>query len=153
MQHTAPDPGSRRPSGHRRSPGRFVPLVVIVLIGLFILSQEVPAVNQWVQKLTAPERFAAGETCRRAALNAADHPGFARVRHSGTVHDTRDGFYVEGVEIGSLGDGGAETVFRYNCYVDREGNIVSSNRTEPMEYCMRFHSCVDVGCPIMACRG
>jgi len=130
MQHTAPDPGSRRPSGHRRSPGRFVPVVIIVLVGLFILSQEVPAVNQWVQKLTAPERFSAGEACRRAALNAAEYPGYARLREAGTVHDTRDGFYVEEVEIGSMDNDGAETVFRFNCYVDREGNIVSSSRVD-----------------------
>ncbi|MFN2348556.1 MAG: hypothetical protein ABR558_03135 [Thioalkalivibrio sp.] len=130
MQHTTPDPGSRRPSGNRRRTGRFVPIIIIVLVGLFIFSQEVPAVNQWIQKLTAPERFSAGEACRRAALNAAEHPGFARLRAAGTVHDTRDGFYVEDVEIGSMGNDGAETVFRFNCYVDREDNIVSSSRVD-----------------------
>jgi hypothetical protein len=129
MQPTAPDLPPRRRTGKRRL-GRYLPLVIFVLFGLFILKEQVPALDQWFQKLTAPERFAGGETCRRAALNAADHPGFARVRHSGTVHDTRDGFYVEGVEIGSLGDGGTETVFRFNCYVDREGTIVSSSRVD-----------------------
>ncbi|HSP01325.1 MAG TPA: hypothetical protein VLN90_07670 [Thioalkalivibrio sp.] len=130
MQHTTPDPGSRRPPGNRLRPGRFVPIIIIVLIGLFILNQEVPAVNQWVQKLTAPERFSAGEACRRAALNAAQHPGFARLRAAGTVHDTRDGFYVEDVEIGSMDNDGAETVFRFNCYVDREGNVVSRSMVD-----------------------
>jgi hypothetical protein len=130
MQHTAPDPGSRRPSDKRRRLGRFVPLVIFALFGLFILKEQVPAVNHWFQSITAPESFAAAEACRRAALNAADHPGFARVRQVGTVHDTRDGFYVEDVEIGSMGNDGAEMVFRFNCYVDREGNIVSSSRVD-----------------------
>jgi len=130
MQPSPSDRGSHRPTVKRRRLGRFVPLVIFALVGLFMLKEQVPAVNHWFQRITAPESFAAGQACRRAALNAADDPGYARLRSDGEVHETRDGFYVEGVEVGSQGEHGAETVFRYSCYVDRQGNLVSAGRTD-----------------------
>lgn len=121
----------RRKTGTRRRLGRLVPLLILAVFGFIILRQEVPAVDDWIQRIIAPGEFAAAETCRRAALSSADSPGYARVRARGSVHKTRDGYYVEGVEIGSMGDDGAESVFRYSCYVDSNGNLVDAGR-EPV---------------------
>ncbi len=124
MEHRAP---TRTPAP-RPNIGRLLPFLVMVLIVLIILKEQVPAVNHWFQSLLAPERYAAAEACRRAALNAAAHPNYARVRNEGTVHKTQNGFYVEGVTIGEMGADGAETVYRFNCYADASGKLVQTHK-------------------------
>lgn len=125
MEHQAP---TRRPEA-RRNVRRFLPLLLLALIGLLILKEEVPAVNHWLQRVVAPDRYAAAEACRRAALDAAAQPAYARVRDEGTVHETRNGFYVEGVEIGEMGADGAETAYRFNCYADPSGALVKTHKS------------------------
>lgn len=100
----------------------------MALIGLLILKEEVPAVNRWFQRIVAPDRYAAAEACRNAALDAAAHPAYARVRDEGVVHATRNGFYVEGVEIGEMGADGAETTYRFHCYADPSGRLVKTHK-------------------------
>ncbi|MFA7095001.1 MAG: hypothetical protein WC383_00775 [Gammaproteobacteria bacterium] len=124
MEHRVP---AQRPEKRRKS-GRFLPFLVIALIGLLILKEEVPAVNRWFQRVVAPDRYAAAEACRSAALDAATHPAYARVRDEGAVHETRNGFYVEGVEIGEMGADGAETTYRFNCYADPSGTLVKTHK-------------------------
>jgi len=126
MEHPTPTPS--RSTLPRRNMGRFLPFLIFALFGLFILKEQVPEVNHWFQRLVAPERYAAAEACRRAALDAAEQPDYARVRDEGTVHETRNGFYVEGVDIGSMGADGAETVFRFNCYADASGKLVKTHK-------------------------
>lgn len=125
MEHQAP---TRRPAT-RHNVRRFLPFLLMVLIGLFILKEQVPAVNHWFQRAVAPDRYAAAEACRRAALDAAAQPAYARVRNEGTVHETRNGFYVEGVEIGEMGADGAEVAYRFNCYTDPSGVLVKTHKS------------------------
>lgn len=132
MEHPAPT--HTRTPARGRNVSRFLPLLVMVLIGFLILKDQVPAVNRWFQSIVAPERYAAAEACRRAALNAATQPDYARVRDEGTVHETQNGFYVEGVSIGEMGEDGAETVYRFNCYADSFGKVVKTNKEAPASH-------------------
>jgi hypothetical protein len=100
----------------------------MALAVLFILREQVPAVDAWFQSLVAPEQHAAAEACRRAALQAASQPDYARVRRQGTVHPTQNGFYVEAVEIGEMGTDGAESIYRFSCYADRTGALVNTHK-------------------------
>jgi len=126
MDHPAPAP-TRTPAP-RRDVGRVLPFLVLLLIAGFILKEQVPAVDHWFQSIVAPKRYAAAEACRRAALDAATQPDYARVRDEGTVHETRNGFYVEGVEIGDMGADGAETAYRFSCYADPAGKLVKTHK-------------------------
>jgi len=128
MEHPAPAPS--RTLTLRRNIGRFVPILIIVLFALFILKEEVPLVNRWFQSIFSPERYAAAEVCRRAALNASAQPDYARVRDAGAVHETQYGYYVEGVIIGEMGEDGAEKVYRFNCYTDPAGKLVKTHKDE-----------------------
>lgn len=125
-----PTPDTRRRSSPRRQLNRLLPILIIAAAGGYILVQEVPAVNRWYQQLTAPARLAATEACQRAALGAADRPETARLRQEGKVHETQDGYYIEGVEIGHMGADGAEASYRFSCYTDRDGRLLSGNREE-----------------------
>lgn len=118
----------QRPEHRRFDLGRYLPVLFMLLIALFIMMEQVPAFNHWLQRIIAPERYAAAETCLRAALDASTQPDYARVRSAGTTHRTRNGFYVEGVEIGEMGPDGAEAVYRFSCYTDPEGKLVNSHK-------------------------
>ena len=125
-----PTTDTRRRNSPRRQLNRLLPILIIAASGGYILVQEVPAVNRWYQQLTAPGRLAATEACQRAALGAADHPETARLRQEGKVHETQDGYYIEGVEIGHMGADGAEASYRFSCYTDRDGRLLSGSREE-----------------------
>lgn len=101
----------------------------MALIVLLLLKEEVPTVNRWFQRVVAPARYAAAEACQRTALDASAQPAHARVRDEGTVHDTRNGFYVEGAEIGEMGANGAEATYRFDCYTDTSGVLIKTHKS------------------------
>lgn len=107
---------------------RLLPFLFMGFFVLFILKEEVPALNRWYQSIVAPERYQATTNCQRAALNASSRPDYARVRSTGSVHETQNGFYVEGVEIGEMGENGTEVVYRFNCYTERGGALVNTHK-------------------------
>lgn len=125
-----PSPARGRAPMPGRRLGRLLPFVLLVVIGLLLLREHVPAVDTWLQRHIAPERTAAAEACRQAALASASQPDYARVRRTGTVHETRNGFYVEDVEIGEMGEDGAEAVFMFSCYADAAGRLVNTRKTQ-----------------------
>ncbi len=131
MDH--PSPAPLRPQSPRRDLGRVVPFLFIVVIAGFILNDQVPAVNHWIQRIIAPKRYAAAEACRRAALQAATQPDYARIRNQGSVHETRNGFYVQDVEVGEMGAEGAETVYRFSCYADESGKLVKTHKGDVVQ--------------------
>ena len=120
---TTPGPGRRR----RRTTNLLIP-VLFVGAALFVLRDEIPWLGEWVQRLTDPAAAKAAEVCRDAALRAAARPDFTRVVRAGEVHATEGGFFVEGIELGEMGEGGAEQRYRFNCYIDRVGNLVEAGR-------------------------
>lgn len=124
MEHPTP---SRTPMP-RHNISRFLPFLILVLIGLFILKDQVPWINHWFQSIVAPERYASAEACRHAAMDAATQPDYARVKNEGTVHKTLNGFYVDGVIIGEMGADGAETTYRFSCYADAAGKLVKTHK-------------------------
>jgi hypothetical protein len=99
------------------------------VIGFLILKEEVPQVESWYLRLVDKDQWLAGENCGRAAIAAAVNSDFARVVENGTVHPTENGYYVEGVIIGEMGDTGAEVRFEFSCYTQRDGTIVKSQRS------------------------
>jgi hypothetical protein len=63
----------------------------------------------------------------RAALASAKNPDFARIVESGSVNRTRNGYYVEGLIMGEMGETGEEVRQVVNCYVDPQGRLVNSH--------------------------
>ena len=68
-----------------------------------------------------PQQWQAVQACQ---------PAFARVVDPGRVHKTQDGLYIEAMEIGEMGEDGAEARFRYGCYVDSQGQFVKGRRAD-----------------------
>lgn len=122
-----PNSGTRTPRS-RSSLVRFIVPFFFLLILVLILRNEVPEFNVWLEQMLQPEQARARQACRDAGLAKSVRPGFARIISDGQVHATRDGFYVEGLVIGEPGDTGAEQTFRFSCYVDSGGRLVTSQR-------------------------
>ncbi|MDX1764345.1 MAG: hypothetical protein R3231_08500, partial [bacterium] len=95
-----------------------------------ILKTEGPQVESWYQRLVNEERWQAGENCRQAALKAANQVDFARITEMGKVNITENGFYVEGIVVGEMGDSGAEVFYGFNCYHKSDGSIVKTHKAE-----------------------
>jgi hypothetical protein len=109
----------------RRRLRRLVPLAIFLLFAGVIVVREVPMVGQWLERVTAPGKWAAGESCRSAALKLVPQPDYARIVAPGRVHETERGFYVENIVVGQMGASGTEERLSVNCYTDTQGNVVN----------------------------
>lgn len=113
----------RRRLGALRS---LLPAIIVIIFGLVILRNEVPAVDDWIQRTLNEEQWRAADACRQAALKLAAQPDFARIVRRGEVQQTQAGYYVRRVVIGHMGEQGREQRFEVHCYADAQGNIVSA---------------------------
>jgi hypothetical protein len=107
---------------------RLVPLAFLLLVGLLIAHNEIPAFAQWWERMVAPRELEAKQLCQQAALGQVSRPAFARVVEPGRVHRTEDGLYVDRLVLGEMGESGAEQAVEYSCYLDSDGRLVRVNR-------------------------
>jgi hypothetical protein len=104
---------------------RFVPLAIFLLFIGVMAIREMPVAGQWLERVIAPGKWAAGESCRSAALKLVQQPDYARIVVPGQVHETERGFYVENIVVGQMGASGTEERVSVNCYADSRGNVVN----------------------------
>ena len=116
--------------GGRKRGGKFIPLLILALFALFIATQEVPQVRDWLEGLLSPEKAAMRKACHAAAIVASRHPDFARLIEPGEFESTQGGFLVREVVMGEMGDNGNEVRYRVSCYLDGSGNIVRTYRED-----------------------
>jgi hypothetical protein len=109
----------------RRWLRHLLPILLVLGMLALIASRELPWLADWIARITAPQRWQAGESCRTAALKLATQPDYARIVAPGTVHATQRGFYVENIVVGQMGANGSEQRLSVNCYADSNGNMVS----------------------------
>ena len=107
---------------------RLLPLLIFAVFGLFMLKEQVPAVDDAFQSFIHPAAFRAIEVCREAALAGSADPDFARLLERGRAHGTRNGFFVDRVVIGELERGKGEVRRAIECHIDSAGNLVDLNR-------------------------
>ena len=116
----------RRRGGLRR----LVPVLIVLIVVLLVAREEVPAVATWWEKSFAPQSWAVKQVCQQAALKLADNPDFVRVIDPGAVHETGNGFYLNGLVLGDMGATGVEQRVTYSCYTDSSYHLVKINRLE-----------------------
>ena len=104
-----------------------LPLVIAVIV-IMVLADNIPALNDAREKLLHPVEYQARQACHAAALAAAAHPAYARIRAPGTVHATQSASLVEGVTVGEMGETGAEVTYRFSCYVDPDGKVAKTSK-------------------------
>lgn len=122
-------PGApRREDKKKWRPELLFILSVMALFVFVIIKTEVPQVENWYQRLVNQEQWQAGENCRQAALKAATHTDFARIIKMGAVNPTENGYYVEGVVVGEMGNSGAEVYYGFSCYHKPDGSIVKTHK-------------------------
>ncbi len=104
-----------------------LPLVIAVIV-IMVLADNSPMLNDAREKLLHPVEYQARQACHAAALAAAAHPAYARIRAAGTVYATQGASFVEGVDVGEMGETGAEVTYRFSCYVDPDGKVVKTSK-------------------------
>ncbi len=125
-----PDFPEQQP-GYRRKRGRssrVIPLLIIAGFGLFILKEEVPAVNDAFLSIIKPQAMQAIRACREAAIAGSPNADFARIIRYGRASKTRNGFVVDALIIGELEQGKGEVRHSIECHVDAAGNVVDIAR-------------------------
>ena len=130
-QDRAENPLRTAPYRRKRSsrlPGKLIPLLFLVVFGVIIAHNEIPAFADWWEKLLTPRDWEAKQQCQKAALSGASNPAFARIIKPGQVHTTSEGVYVDRLVVGEMGAGGAEQAVEYSCYLDSAGKLVQLNR-------------------------
>ncbi len=128
------DPSRRTPGTSVERPRRrFKALFPIFIMAMFVLAlaaQEVPAVRDMFQRWVDPAAWQAGQVCRQAALGLAAQPEYARIVAPGDVHATQNGFFVDKLSVGEMGQQGGEERFVVSCYIDQLGQVVRADRIE-----------------------
>ena len=117
------DPSSRR-TGTRRRKNKIVMILVIAFIILFIAKREIPLVSDTINQIIAPEQTKASKTCHHQAMQLGQNPSFARIVQSGQVTQTQQGFLVDQILVGEMGNDGHEATFKVTCYTDSGGQLV-----------------------------
>ena len=135
MTVDARDPGARMRDAQqgrtkRKRGGKLVPLLILALFALFIATQEIPQVHDWVEGLYSPDKASARKACHAALLATSEQPAFARIIESGKIEATQDGYLVREVVLGEMGPNGEEIRQQVSCYLDRDGKIVRTYRED-----------------------
>ena len=112
----------------RRRPQKFIAIAIMVVAAGFILKDQIPVVDAYIDRLLQPEAWRATESCRQAVLAAVERPEFARMLERGEANTTQKGYYVDNIVIGEMGASGTETKVRFSCYVDGQGKVVNAQR-------------------------
>jgi len=131
MRHLPPGetPDPEQDPGPRRRSRPLVPLLIFAAFLGFILYQEQPVVRDFIDGIVAPERQRAREACAAAALATVSNREFARIIEPGEMVETQGGWLLRGLVIGEPGSAGSEQRSGFECYLDRDGRVVSSGRT------------------------
>jgi len=112
-------------SGSGRA-GKVRPLIPLLLFGafaVFIASQEIPAVADWLERMFQPAQWQAKVSCRDAVLADMPAGSYPRLQDGGSLHQTRDGSSVIGIRFTKLGHDGEEQVVTYDCYLTADGQL------------------------------
>ncbi len=100
---------------------------MLVAVG-FVLKDQVPVVDNFIDRLLQPKAWQATESCHQAVLAAVERPEFARILERGEANATQKGYYVDDITIGEMNPSGVEARVRFSCYVDSEGKAVNAQR-------------------------
>jgi len=106
--------------------GKVRPLIPLLLFGafaVFIASQEIPAVADWLERMFQPAQWQAKVSCRDAVLADMPAGSYPRLQDGGSLHQTRDGSSVIGIRFTKLGHDGEEQVVTYDCYLTADGQL------------------------------
>ena len=125
------DPTQRdreKPSRRNRRRHQFIAIAIMVIVAGFVLKDQVPLVDAYIDRLLQPKSWQATESCRQAILAAVERPEFARILKNGKANTTQKGYYVDDIVIGEMGPGGTEARVRFSCYVDDEGKVINAQR-------------------------
>lgn len=110
---------------------KLLPLAVLIFIAAMIARKEVPVVDEWWQRTFHNRDWTMQQNCARAALAQSAERQFSRVIDEGKLHQTEDGYYLDGLLLGEKGADGAEQRIYYSCYLDTEGQLVNVTRHGP----------------------
>lgn len=129
------DPGARmrdapQRRGGRKRGGKLIPLLILALFALFIATQEVPQVRDWVEGILSPDKAAMRKACHEAAFAVSRQSDFARLIESGEIESTQEGYLVREVVMGEMGQSGNEIHYEVSCYLDRDGQLVRTYRQD-----------------------
>lgn len=120
-------PRARKKTKRRAKQGIFA-IVIFTIVGAMILRQQVPAIDNFVEKIVSPEQWRAKSQCRHIALAEAQQKDFARIIKQGKIFTTKGGFYIKDIVIGQMGEDGRERQFDFSCYVDSTGSVIRSHK-------------------------
>ena len=123
-----PEQESNHGRRYRGRGNRVIPLLIVAGFGLFILKEEVPAVNDAFLSVIKPNAMKAIKACRAAALASSPNPDFARMLKYGRANKTGNGYFVDALMIGELEQGQGEVRRSIECHVDAAGNVVDIAR-------------------------
>ena len=107
---------------------KLAPIIILLVIATLILRDQFHQVDDFIGSLIHPERQAAIEQCREAALRQSESPDFARIIKWGKANATKNGYLIDHLVIGEMARGEGERRVSIICHVNKLGEIVQLNR-------------------------
>lgn len=103
--------------------GRLVALLFVVVVGVLIARQEIPAFSDWWEKTFSEATWLVRSSCRDAVFEDLAPHSYPRVLKAGELHKTADGPFIEGLRVAVLKEQGGEAMIEYSCYLDNDGRL------------------------------
>lgn len=123
-----PEQSNNYPPRRQTRVHRFLPVLIFLLFGAFILKEQVPAVNDAIESLLHPDAMRAVKACRTAALASSKTPDFVRLIKLGRASPTHNGFIIEQLVLGEMDPHEGETQTSIICHIDRQGQVINLAR-------------------------
>ena len=122
------EPSSRR-TGTGKRKNKIVMILIISIFVALIAIREIPLVSDMINQIISPELAKANKTCHHQAMQLSQQPNFARIVQYGQVTETQQGFLVNQILVGEMGDDGHEINYKVTCYTDSKGELVRAEIT------------------------
>jgi len=104
---------------------QWIPVLVILLLGLAVSQQVFIPVGDFAQRLLRPSAYAAASECRDSFLGNMEDVAQWRVLRRGTVRSVPGGYQVENLLVALSDSDGQEIAWQVSCGTDAQGEVLT----------------------------
>jgi len=104
---------------------QWIPVLVILLLGLAVSQQIFIPVGDFAQRLLRPGAYAAASECRDSFLDNMEDVVAWHVLRRGTVRTVDTGYQVQSLLVAVSDSDGQEIAWQVSCSTDAEGQVLT----------------------------
>jgi hypothetical protein len=109
---------------------QWIPVLVILLLGLAVSQQVFIPVGDLAQRFLRPGAYAAASECRDSFLGNMEDVAHWRVLRRGTVRSVPGGYQVEDLLVALSDSDGQEIAWQVSCGTNAQGEVLTIRHSQ-----------------------